>query len=208
MNTRQKNSHSSDGRLPWTLLLLATGLILISFTCLGLVGGGVYYLAKTTGALQRWQALGTPPDKAVGFVTGDISVIFVSTAAGDIYGCKHEKTGDASCWHAAQEPLRVDPETQFDNPIPRSEFKPPRGAIADELVATIWYADAVFETRYVLLEDGTVWKWENERGLGGILACILGPIAGAILGIVTTIVLWGYMGLRRTLQRHNNTNIG
>lgn len=208
MNMSQRDAHSPGSRLPWGRLLLATGVILVSFTCLGFVGGGAYYWADITDAWQRWQALGAPPEKAVGFVTGDINVIYVSTVAGGIYGCEHEISVNDSCWQVAQEPLRVDPETLFDKSVFLGTLKPPHGVIVDELVATIWYADAAFETRYILLEDGTVWKWENDRGLGGILACIIGPMAGAILGAVATIVLWGYIGLRRTLRRHNNTNIG
>lgn len=197
MNEHQQDDLPSENRLPGVRLWLATGLILISLTCLGLVGGFAYYWAESTDFWQRWQALGAPPEKVVGFVTGDINVIYVSTASGGIYGCEHEISVNDSCWQAAQEPLRVDPDVQFDNSVFRGVLKPPRGVIVDELVATLWYADAAFETRYILLEDGTVWKWENDKGLGGLFACIVGPLVGIILGIVATVILWAYVGDRR-----------
>jgi len=68
--------------------------------------------------------------------------------------------------------------------------------VVDELDVTLWYADSAFETRYVLLEDGTVWKWEYDKGSGSLFACILGPLVGAAAGLLVAAALWIFVGRR------------
>ena len=82
------------------------------------------------------------------------------------------------------------------------EVRPPSGAAADTLDVTVRYADASFETRYILLKDGTMWKWEHDgSAYGTLVVIVLGPVAGLALGVVVVVVLWARAGLRSQQRR-------
>jgi len=183
-------------------LIMVSLLILIFFMFMGLVGGSLFFLAENQGLLSRWQELGATPEKSVEIVTGDINSLYVRTNSGSIYGCRHEeKDVSQSCWFKASLPLDVDPETVFDSPLYDGAPEPPNNSIIDDLDATIWYADAAFETRYALDTDGVVWKWEYDRGWLDNLVCFLGPLAGATVGLLLLIVFWAYIGIRHLARR-------
>jgi hypothetical protein len=62
----------------------------------------------------------------------------------------------------------------------------------------VWFAEDAVETRYVSLEDGTVWGWVFDTGgLWILLIILLGAAAGLLLAI-RLVMLWGVaMHLRR-----------
>jgi len=183
-------------------IILVSLLILIFFVCLGLVGGTLFFLAENQGFLSRWEGLGVTPEKSVEIVTGDINTVYVRTDSGSIYGCRHEeKDVSQSCWFKASPPLDVDPETVFDSPLYDGAPEPPNNLILDDLDATIWYADAAFETRYALDADSMVWKWEYDRNWLDIFTCFLGPLVGAAVGLLLAIGLWFFVWISRLLRR-------
>jgi len=198
MTEYKKDNHQPKRLLPWVRLLLATGVILTLLPCLGLVGNVAYFRYQKAGAFSHWQSLGAPPYSGVDIVTGDIGVVYVRTAAGNIYGCMHKRKRVAdNCWYEAQEPLSVDRKATFDNRLYQNEVEPPPGSVADMLDVTVWHAEDAFETRYILLEDGTVWKWEYDMGAYfSLFILILGPLAGLALGIMVVVILWASVGLR------------
>jgi len=183
---------------PWKRMLLTSALILISITCLAVAGSLVYLWAERTGSLSTWSSLGSPPEQAVELVSADLDIVFVKTEQGDIFGCNHETSQSSeTCWVQSLEPLDIDPEAEFDRPLFDGTVKPPRGEVVDELVATMWYADAAFETRYVLLADNQVLKWEYDVSSNwSFFICFLGPVAGLVLGIGLVILIWLIIGLR------------
>lgn len=195
---QQDKGNKLEKRNSLKRLIIATGVILVLVSILGLVGSLSYYWAENAGILSSWQALSVPPEKAVKIVTGDINTVFVRSVSNHIYGCKHEEKNDPDmCWYSASEPLDVDAETVYDNPLFGGTRKVPPSSIVDELDATLWYADFAFETHYVLDEDGIVWKWEYDKGGLDIFYCFLGPLAGAAVGILMAAVLWLYALFRR-----------
>ncbi|MFQ5580653.1 MAG: hypothetical protein ACE5FZ_08570 [Nitrospiria bacterium] len=106
------------------------------------------------------------------------------------------------CWYETQEPLSVDQKARFDKSLYQREVEPPVGTVVDTLEVTVWQAEDAFEVRYILLEDGTVWKWEYDVGSYlSLFIIILGPIAGVALGIVVVVILWTGVGLRRLQHR-------
>lgn len=203
MTGDKKDDHQSKRLLPWARLVLATGVILVLLPCLGLVGSVVYLRARQAGAFSRWRSLGALPDNGIDIVTGDVGVVYVVTAAGSIYGCRHRGTRVADdCWYETQEPLSVDQKARFDKSLYQREVEPPVGTVVDTLEVTVWQAEDAFEVRYILLEDGTVWKWEYDVGSYlSLFIIILGPIAGVALGIVVVVILWTGVGLRRLQHR-------
>ena len=183
-------------------LLYATYVILIVLPCLGLASSFVYLGAWRGGLLSRWRPLGTPPDGGVEFVTGDRGVIYVRSAAGTVYGCKHSgwKVAEA-CWHEAEEPVEVDRRATFDRRSYPQDVEPPAGTVVDALEVTLWRGGEAFETRYVILDDSTVWKWEYDQGAGrSLMILVPGSIVGGTLGVVVLAVLWIRARRRRSTK--------
>jgi len=166
--------------------------------CLGLLGGGIYLRMRQAGAFSHWRSLGAPPDVAVKLVTGDTDVVYVRTVRDDVYECRHRGTAAArDCWQRAQEPVTVDPEVHFDQPVYEAEVQPPAGKVVDRLYTARWYAEDAFETRYVLLDDGSVWKWEYDVGGNwSLLIFVVGLLSGVALAVGTAAVIWAPVVLR------------
>jgi hypothetical protein len=171
---------------------LATLLLLALLPCLGLLGAGVYLKMRQAGAFSSWRSLGAPPSAAVELVTGDPDVIYVRTGSGDVYECRHRGTDVArDCWEKAQEPFSVDPDVRFEQRVYGGEVQPPAGSVLDRLYTSRWYAEDAFETRYVLLDDGSVWKWEYDVGGNwSLLILVAGLLAGLGLAAAAAAVIW------------------
>jgi hypothetical protein len=200
---RKSYQHQAQRPSSWARLLLATGFLVALLPCLGLVGGGAYLKARQAGAFSRWRSLGVPPGTGVDLVTGDIDVVYVRTASGDLHACRHRGAGAArDCWERAQEPLSVDPDVRFDQRVYEREVQPPGGTVLDSLYVARWYAEDAFETRYVLIEDGTVWKWEYDVGGNwSLLILLAGGLAGMVLAMAAAALMWMPVVLR-SLHRH------
>ena len=202
MSERVENGDAR--RLPsWARLMMTAAAILVLPSCLGLAGGVALFGASRAGLLSRWRSLGTPPKGATEIVAADIETIYVRAATGELYGCRDHRGRRVpdNCWHQASEPLGIDPDTLFGERLSKRDPTPPRGSVVDSLDTMLRYADAAFETRYVLLQDGAVWKWQYDTSAYGDLGIlVLGPVAGLALGIIAGIVL-GVRAAARGLRR-------
>lgn len=190
-------------RLPWARLLVVTCATLVLLPCLCLLGSVAFLNAQRSGKFSRWRSLEAPPGNGVEIVTGDTYVVYVRAAAGDVYGCEHQRKVTAdNCWVETQEPLGIDPNTAFDERLFQDDVEPPPGMAVDTLDVTVWQVASAHETRYVLLQDGTVWKWEFSRvGYSSLIIVVLGLLAGGVLAIVLVVILWSGVGLRSLWQR-------
>ena len=128
-------------------------------------------------------------------------MVYARTAGESIYGCKHSgwKVVEDS-WCEAQEPLEVDRRATFDRRAYPRDVEPPGGTVVDALEVTLWRGGEAFETRYVLLDDGTVWKWEYDEGFGrSLMILVPEPIVGGVLGVVV-VVVWVRARRRRSTE--------
>jgi len=197
-----KSAPSSRARL-----VLASLALLVLCPCLGLLASGGYLWARGQAAFSRWQSLGAPPEHAADILAGDTSVVYVAAGAGKVYACAHHgKKPPAYGWSEAAYPLEVDPEIKTDQRLFDKDPKPPPGVVVDSLIVTRWFAEAAEETRYLLMQDGSVWMWRYD--VGSYLALfmwIAGPLAGLALGVLAVIALWLRAGVRaHNLQRSRN----
>jgi hypothetical protein len=199
----KENAQKPRRLLPCACLLLVTGAILVLIPGLCLAGAVNYVDGQQSGEHSRWRSLGAPPHGGAEFITGDPDVVYVRTAAGDTYACRYYgSVGADTCWYAVQEPLKVHPNIQFDDPLFEGDVDPPPGTVVDALHVTAWERDASFEARYVLLQDGTVWKWEYDAvGYSGLIIIVLALFAGLILAGGLVIALWLGFGLHGLLGR-------
>ena len=186
--------------------LLTTAAILILLPCLGLGGSVAFLRARQAGMLTRWRSLGAVPGGGVEILTADIGVVYVAAATGKLYGCKHRgRPAAGDCWYEAQEPLTIDDKANFDTRVFQGEVVAPSGTVVDSLDVAIWRAEDTFETRYVLLEDGTVWKWEYDVGsYWSLTMLILGLAAGLVLAVVVVVVMWARAGMGAWRQRRKS----
>jgi hypothetical protein len=80
---------------------------------------------------------------------------------------------------------------RFNVPLFEGQAPDPPGTVVGRLQVSVWYAEDAFEARYVLLDDGTVWRWEYDRGAYLTFTLLAaGPVAGALLACVSTTVVW------------------
>jgi len=150
--------------------------------------------AQRSGAFVRWQSLGSLPEKAVS-IRGAIAV---ETLTGQVYICcwqKEDRTQDEFGHRLFRD---VEPcglaSIEVDG-VPSSSFfevPGPPGPIVDcaEVVNYTGISGFFSQSRYVILEDGTVWKWDHSFNSAAIdLEPICGSGLGGILGAALLVIL-------------------
>jgi hypothetical protein len=190
-------------RLPWARLLVVTCATLVLLPCLCLAGSIAYLKFQEDGASARWRSLRAPPGRGLELVTGDRDVVYVRADAGNLYGCWHQRAVTIDrCWVEVQEPLDIDPDAVFDTPLYKDDIQLPPGTVVDTLGVTVWRRDSAYETRYVLLQDGAVWRWQySQVGYFDLIIVALALIAGSALAVALVVILWLSVGLRSVWQR-------
>jgi hypothetical protein len=169
-----------------SVLALAVLVILLCSPCLGLGGGLAYVNALGQGRFARWRSLNAPPAGAAALVTADPNLVYVESGSGAIFVCAHNgRAAGAACWVTAQPPYAIAAEADFERAVFSGAVPPPPGDPVDQLPVSIILADAAWEARYAVLSDGTVWVWEySAGGYDSLVALLLGPVVGLVLGLI------------------------
>ncbi len=202
MAEESKDTHPPTHLSSRERLWLATGMILVLFPCLAMLGTLTYLRARRAGTFSHWRSLGAVPGHGVEIVTGDNDVVYVRTAAEGIYSCAHRTPAVAGeCWQKAQEPLSIDSDARFDQGLFEGDPRPPPGTLADSLRVMVRFGEDALETRYVLLGDGTVWTWDfGTDGYWTLFVIVLG-LAGSLSLVIGLIIGWAV--LMRLLARRS-----
>jgi hypothetical protein len=141
------------------------------------------------GAFVQWQSLGAPPERAVKILRveplfpGDRGDISVETIAGQIYHCCR---GSNIHWESqeSESPYREVCGTYS----PQPPLEPPGQPIdCAETPEIEWNLN---RTTYVVLDDGTVWRWHHAVDFStSLLLNLGGPCGGAVLGGVVSVLI-------------------
>src|SRR5690606_15450279 len=104
-----------------------------------------------------------------------------------------------ACWEPVTEPIEISNDFERDGePVFRGEVPPPPGRVAEELTVTLLLAELATETRYALLDDGTVWMWEyGVSGYDNLFVLMAGPVVclvGAAVVLGAAAVMAGRRG--------------
>jgi len=163
-------------------------LFVLTLAVAGLLIGGLMGLGRADRLPreQPWQPLGSPPAKVTGLLQIDRGELYVAAADDQIYKC---------CWERSELPEYPSyPPSHF--PCDASQEKPaPSGTVVDRLEVTYCGPDYGLAYAYILLDDGSVWKWASAEdplaAIGNLVSYSLGGIGvGLLVGGSTAIWSW------------------
>jgi hypothetical protein len=178
-------------------LWFATVVLLILLPSLNTWGANAYMNASQSGALSRWRRLKPLRARAVDIVGASHSTVYVRTDTGDHYACRHrgESWKFKRCWYKVQS-VPTDARRAPSDPLfYKVEVRPPpAGTVVDSLERTVAGAEAWSQTRYLLMQDGSMFAWHCHGGIGGWLTVGLGFVGGLALAGVLVAVLWKRAG--------------
>jgi len=168
-------------------------LFVLPFLCLGLGILGAWILES--GRLHGWEALGAVPGGAGEFLDASTTYVYLKNRSGDIYR-NPDSNYCETCWEKTlplDKPL-IDPSRSCQGT--NSAIPSTPGEVVDRLAGRECYADAIADFEYVILTDGSVWKWAYFRGAYGLLVYPLFALCGCLAGIIP-LGIWGLMRLVR-----------
>lgn len=193
-------AHAPARRPGWLVGLGLAGLVL-GLTGLGLLGGLALGQAAFNGRLTRWQRLPDPPEPAIEIMAGGTGpaaaawYVFVRSATGAIFYCPPYTPGD--CWVPATEPIDVPYVPGCDYPS-HYTLPPAPGPVLDHLETETCNFEAGYTVNFVVLADGSVWRWQHvSSGLIALTGWLFGALCGAGLGLLAAIILIAVVVVRR-----------
>lgn len=151
--------------------------------------GGMLLSGVQSGSWEWWQSFGKPEAGAMRFWgikpnhNNHTVQVYVETARGIVYSCCSNPSGS---WEEAKSPIDKGSSTcaGFQDPTSKQRtFSNLPGKIVDctrMMWSWEWVANDDF---FVILEDGSVWKWNYYNSPGQIIPFLCEiPIAAVILG--------------------------
>ncbi len=151
------------------------------FAVTGLVG------SMLAGHFETWQRLTVPPAKGERFLV-ERNDLCVETQAGEVWGYASGKWEARPAGASRGAPAKPQYPCHFVLP-------PFPGKVLDRYDASDCYEFSYSQTTYVLLADGTIWRWQHSADLGGSIILIwgamaCGPVAGFMLGVAVMELVW------------------
>jgi hypothetical protein len=144
------------------------------------------------GALTRWQPLGLPPGKAIDILDFSYNTpqgtydVYVATETGDVYVCCRQSQPQWKWTSQPQAPFVVECGTL--NLLPGTL---PTGSIVDCAeppgpMESLSYQRTIF----IVLDNGTVWRWHNFVPLAGLMPVILTCLSMLMGAMGGAVVIW------------------
>jgi hypothetical protein len=167
------------GRIAWLIL----------FTLIGAIIAFVYVEASVDGKFQKWQVIGTPPDKAIKILARN----YVETQSGLLYHYEYKSGCENDCWVIVKTiPSDEDVGQSVEEAdCLKNAYYPSVENFVDSKSFCYWYAPQVIVYINTIDKDGTVYFWGNARGEDGmwILAVsFFGGVAGFIIGLIVVLL--------------------
>jgi hypothetical protein len=135
---------------------------------------------------EPWEQVGSPPARVTALLMIDRGDLYVTAADDQVYRC---------CWERSELPdYPSGPGSHFPCDVSQEKPSPPAGVI-NRLDITYCGPDYGLAYAYVLLDDGSVWRWSHAQDglatMGALLTYSLGGIGGGfVLG--GTIAIWSW----------------
>jgi hypothetical protein len=207
------NSDTRLGLLLWSLRRrISTKLILRGFGSIvlvmvstvfstmvgGLVGGSVSRVLNDPIWIS-WKSLGIPPEKPIKITDGDIWGVVILSSSGKLFEFTPTemewRTGLVSgYWVSSSSPKLKGKDSQCT--VRPMNYRKPPGKVTD-FYETRWCYEIVVSTKYVILEDGSVWRWNTRDGRPIVFYCVA---VGLGLGFLTGPTIVALYFVRRNLK--------
>jgi len=140
---------------------------------------------------EPWEQVGSPPARVTALLMIDRGDLYVTAADDQVYRC---------CWERSELPdYPSGPGSHFPCDVSQEKPSPPAGVI-DRLDITYCGPDYGLAYAYVLLDDGSVWKWAfTENPLAGISILLSYSLGGTGVGLLVggSIAIWSWRRRRR-----------
>ena len=180
------------------------GMTVLQFILLPLLGIGLAVLTmflSTQLPVGNWEKLASPPEQVSGFIQSDQAWLYgdnlyVKGASGSTYVYECRNARDCA-WvqkeFGASEAIK-DLECEV------SDFSTPilPGKVADSLTTAYCAADGRSNTKFILLEDGSIYHWSGTFSANDIILRLYGFVFfNIIAGLVTSFVV---MKMRKSVS--------
>lgn len=126
-----------------------------------------------------WEQCPGPPEKATE-ILGDYgaSGLFVSTESGTLYAWTYQGWNRAASLPTQREKSVADCSGPQEGPL----FYPlPPGRVVSSRVVDLCGPDYSRHTKYIVLNDGTIWEWSRSSGVYGEMLAFICSLGGGIL---------------------------
>ena len=157
---------------PLDLTKLSLGTVFIT-TCAGFVCALLGAFLASMGLFSFWVSLGTPPGQPVNIIATDSETVYVKTSDERIFAfiegqwiiSKLSQPDDSQCSYSVS-----------------FVISPPNHA-KDSVQQGYCFPHGQRDMRYVLLEDGSIWRWSSPERLSMLFDMLpMGIFAGLVIG--------------------------
>jgi len=151
---------------------------------LGVLVAGVI----TSGVFTPWNRLGMPPSPPVSFAHISPYRLIVQTESGVLYS---RGPYPSTAWTTVTSDNTEALEHAAPSGCGSASIVPPLDGILVEAIVCMPFGPVVTGQRFVILKDGSVWKWTKPlgRGLeGALMGLIVVPPAGIVVSLLSDLV--------------------
>lgn len=200
------NRSDRGKRLVSFTLLAPIFSVLLLLPILGCLGGGWYGIAWQRGTMLGWKPLEPLPEKATEILAAGTGlsnyswVVYVKTTDQKVYSCSPdaywiEKTVVPEDFRANPP---CDPPVYFEVPAPPSR-------VIDSREVQACNFEAGFQVNFVVLEDGSVWRWQHfTTGLSLLERLFVSTVCGSILGLSGGVGITMFILLRNKRKKDDS----
>jgi hypothetical protein len=167
---------------------------------IGLAAGILIGRAWNSGAFARWQRLPDPPASPVQIVGGSARDVYIQASDGQVYSCN---PSDGPCWAQDEKPATSPAQSGDCEQYPlHYSVSPAPGKVVDSLQIQWCHFEAGEETNYVVLEDGSVWRWQHwDANFLNLTRSFVSLAGGCLAGLLLSVALVLAVWLRKRAQR-------
>jgi hypothetical protein len=140
---------------------------------------------------RPWQQIAEPPENAIKLLAYQGGILYIRAASGNLfaYGTSDSK------WKSVGQ---VNPQaSSYECNLRQFSTPRPPGRIVSQLETHPCVEDATSQVNHILLEDGSIWKWEETTGEldvllvpAGVVVAVIGGALGVVAGLLIGLVTW------------------
>jgi hypothetical protein len=168
-------------RLPGYLIPMTLALVGLA------LGLGVFLISNFIHQRGSWEALDTPPGSLLSLAAATDRHVIVETSDGDFFEiyCQAQYP-EERCWEETGPP----PEAPVHFACDDYWMPTPSGPVRD-LLPFCFRHEYISLTQYVLMEDGSLWRWHViTNPLGQVAGLFWSAVLGAVVGAITGVYVW------------------